>query len=156
MPNKVKQLRGTDAEWAENDIVIDDGEIALAISPTGRYRMKIGNGKKKFSELEMFGGEVKKSNGTVFSIKHSVETRMGELAELMISAPNTYDEDIYALLTFDSGEVPTSLSYITTQIRFTGRSVIGENFIPEPNMHYTAIFWYDGKFQCHVRGVENA
>ena len=58
MPNIVKHLRADEATWAEYDAVIEDGEIALMKTESGRYRMKIGNGELSFSELEMFGGEV--------------------------------------------------------------------------------------------------
>ena len=68
MPNKVRHLRGTDDEWRENDVIIDDGEIALALSPCGNYRMKIGTGNKRFSELDMFGVDC---NGVRFTFKNT-------------------------------------------------------------------------------------
>ncbi len=156
MPNKVKHLRGSDAEWAENDVVIDDGELALSKSEGGRYRIKIGNGESKFSELEMLGGEVKEPSGTTIRLSHCHDIRFGEMSRLTIYGPFSYEKDFYCVLTFDSGNTPTTLSYAKGLVRFTGHSVIGDKLVPESNMHYTAVFWYDGKLQCHVRGIENA
>lgn len=156
MPNKVKHVRGSDTEWAENDVVIDDGEIALAKSEGGRYRIKIGNGESKFSELEMLGGEVKEPSGTVAQLNHCHDIRFGEAARLTLQAPQSFEKDFYSVLTFDSGEAPTTLVYASSIARFTGRSVIGGDFVPEANVHYTAVFWYDGSLQCHVRGIDNA
>ena len=156
MPNKVKHLRGTLDEWRESDAVIDDGEIALAITESGRYRMKIGNGRDKFSELEMFGGEVYNYHGhTGVLMRHCADVRLGEVAEITITIPSVIDDDYYALLTFDSGAIATEMNY-PLGIRFTGDSVYNGNFIPEEEMHYTMIIWFDGELQCHVRGVPNA
>ena len=156
MPNKVRHLRGRDEEWAANDVVIDDGEIALALSPAGNYRMKIGNGEKKFSELDMFGGEVRKPSGQIVTLKHCDDVRYKAVTQLNIEFPALRDEDYYSLLTFDSPESPTKLSY-PDDVTFTGKSIADGRFVPEPKLHYTVIFWEDGSgIQCHVRGLENA
>lgn len=156
MPNKVRFLRGSDEEWAANDIVIDDGEIALAQSPTGNYRMKIGNGEKKFSELDMFGGEVRRPTGQSVTLKHCDDVRYKAVAQLSVEFPALRDEDYYSLLTFDSPASPTQLSY-PEDVTFTGSSIVNDRFVPEENMHYTLIFWEDGSgIQCHARGIGNA
>ena len=155
MPNKVKHLRAPDAEWAENDIVLEDGEFGLAISESGRYRLKIGNGKDRFSELEMYGGEVKTSDAMAIELHHGHDFRLGTKSALRFLLPTVYDEDFYSVVTFDSPDRPTTLYYTRTSIIFSGNSVVGQEFVPESNIHYTAIFWYDGRLQCHVRGVSN-
>ena len=156
MPNKVKHLRGTDEEWAANDVVIDDGEIALSKGNTGRYRIKIGNGVSKFSELEMLGGEVIEPTGKSVRLGHCHDIRFGELPKLTLYFPSAYEKDFYCVLTFDSGTTPTTMAYVKSNVLFSGRSVVGGELVPEANVHYTAVFWYDGKLQCHVRGIENA
>ena len=155
MPNKVKHLRGTLEEWRECDPVIDDGEIALALTDSGRYRMKIGNGYSPFSALEMFGGEVYYPSYDNPLMSHCADIRYGSMERLSIVMPDVLDDDYYSMLTFDSPEVATELTY-PEFITFTGESVAEGNFIPDENMHYTLVFWYDGRVQCHVRGVHNA
>ena len=157
MPNKVRHLRGTDAEWAENDAVIDDGEIALALSPAGNYRIKIGNGTNKFSELDMLGGEVKNIDETVITMKHADDVRCGERPRLYIYFENPRDEDFYSILTFDSGATATEFIYPNGLLNFSGESLSAGKFVPEAKMHYTLVFWDDGSLiQCHVRGCSNA
>ena len=157
MPNKVRHLRGSDEDWAANDVVIDDGEIALALSPNGNYRMKIGNGTSKFSELDMFGGEVKKPTKNTVCLMHADDVRYGSMAYIAFYLESPRDDDFYAILSFDSGTTATRLSYPSNTIKFTGTSITAGQFVPESNMHYTAIFWQDGAaVQCHVRGYENA
>ena len=155
MPNKVKHLRGTDREWAENDIVLEDGEFGLAISERGRYRLKIGNGVNKFSELEMYGGEVRNLPEGALTLAHGHDTRLGERSVLTLTLNEPYDDDFYAVVTFDSPDKPTTAVYSKNKIKFSGSSVIGHQFVPEANMHYTLVFWNDGSLQCHVRGVFN-
>ena len=157
MPNKVKHLRGTDAEWAENDIVVDEGEIALSVGPHGSYRMKIGDGVKKFSELYTFSGEVRKPVENTVTLMNCHDVRYGEASYIKFIIEDPHDEDYYATLTFDSPENATSIVYQKDLIKYTGASIVGGEFVPEANMHYTAMFWEDGSgIQCHVRGYSNA
>lgn len=155
MPNKVKHLRGTLAEWNSCDPVIDEGEIALALTDSGRYRMKIGNGVSPFSALEMFGGEVYYPSYDNPLMKHCADIRYGVASSLTILLPDVFDDDYYSMLTFDSPEVATAISYPEI-ISFSGESVADGEFVPDENMHYTLLFWYDGRLQCHVRGIHNA
>lgn len=157
MPNKVRHLRGTDDEWRENDVIIDDGEIALALSPCGNYRMKIGTGNKRFSELDMFGGEVRWPTENPVTIMHGDDVRYHEASYIYFVFENPHDEDYYSTLTFDSGEAPTTLTYPKDGIRYSGMSVINGEFVPEANMHYNVSFFEDGSgIQAHIRGTSNA
>lgn len=156
MPNKVKHLRGTAAEWTEHDPVIDDGELALLITDTGRYRMKIGNGEDKFSDLEMFGGEVYNLSETEVTMKHCADIRLGTCDTLTVNFPNKMDDDYYSVLTFTSPLYDMTFSHTASAIWFSGSDCYERVFAPAINMHYTLFFWYDGKIQCHVRGIDNA
>lgn len=51
---RMRQLVGTTAEWAANDLVIGNGEIALERVAGGALRMKVGNGVDKYSVLQYF------------------------------------------------------------------------------------------------------
>jgi hypothetical protein len=53
---RMRQLVGSTAAWAANDIVIGDGEIVFERIASGRARMKIGDGINLFSELEYVDG----------------------------------------------------------------------------------------------------
>ena len=156
MPNKVRHLRGTREEWAESDPVIEDGEIALLLTESGRYRMKIGNGKDTFSALEMFGGEVYNVNESAVLLKHCADIRLGEAAAVSVSFPEIIDEDYYAMLSFSSGALPTTLTYPEGVISFSGTSLTAGELVPEENTRYTLIFWYDGRIECHVRSCDDA
>jgi hypothetical protein len=48
---RMRQLVGTTAEWAADDLVIGDGEIAIERTDAGQVLIKIGNGVDQFSEL---------------------------------------------------------------------------------------------------------
>jgi hypothetical protein len=50
-----RQLIGTTAQWALNNLVIGDGEYALERTTTGRIRVKVGNGVLTYSALAFVG-----------------------------------------------------------------------------------------------------
>ena len=50
IPARMKQLIGTTADWAANDLVIGDGEFAVERGATGTL-LKMGNGVDRFSVL---------------------------------------------------------------------------------------------------------
>jgi hypothetical protein len=52
---RMRQLIGTPAEWAANNLVIGDGEIALEKQPAGDVKWKVGDGVRPFSELPYLG-----------------------------------------------------------------------------------------------------
>jgi hypothetical protein len=54
----MRQMVGTTAEWAANDLVIGDGELACERTGSGALRLKVGNGVDNFSELDYVGGLV--------------------------------------------------------------------------------------------------
>jgi hypothetical protein len=51
---RMRQLNGTTAEWAANDIVIGLGEFAIEKIAGGAMRLKLGDGIAKFSQLPYF------------------------------------------------------------------------------------------------------
>jgi len=58
MPNifaRQRQLIGTTAEWATDNLVVGDGEIAVERTATGVIRTKVGNGVSTFSALPYVG-----------------------------------------------------------------------------------------------------
>ena len=154
MKNKIRHLRATEEQWSENDIVIDDGEIALSLSDDGYYRIKIGNGKKRFSELDSIDTTVKCATTDRAILKHKEDLRLGMCANVYIIHPKSFRSDFRCSVTFDSGDTPTKIAYAESLISFSGSSVTDGSFVPEANVHYTLYFWYDGRLQCHVRGVE--
>jgi len=48
---RMRQLIGTTAEWAADDILIGDGEFAIERTTGGIVLIKVGNGVDSFSEL---------------------------------------------------------------------------------------------------------
>ena len=55
---RMRQLVGTTAEWAANDIILKEGEIAVERIGVGDVRAKCGNGTLKWSELPYLSGTV--------------------------------------------------------------------------------------------------
>ena len=155
MIKSIRHLRGTKAEWNAFDPVIPDGEIAILKSDGGIPRIKIGNGRDKFSTLAaVTGGSVVSAESAV-TLYHGISYRLGERAELHLSIPDSIDDDYYSEVTFDSGEDATEL-YIDRKIRLTGDGVADEELMPRSNTHYTVFIWYDGELQGIVRGLPNA
>jgi len=54
---RMRQLVGTTPEWAANDRVIGNGEIAVEITAPNKHKFKVGDGFKRYSQLGyLFGG----------------------------------------------------------------------------------------------------
>ena len=45
------RLEGTPAQWAANDLVIGDGELAVQHEDNGRATVRVGDGIQRFSQL---------------------------------------------------------------------------------------------------------
>ena len=154
----IQHLRATEAEWASNDIVIPDGEIAILKLQGGRSMMKIGNGALKYSELPFaFGESARHSDNTVqvIELKHGTSHRCAELFSLTLVVPSSPDSDFGAEISFDSGKTPTDFTLVGREIRFTGDGTADGVFMPEENFHYNIFIWYDGTMQGVVRGIPN-
>lgn len=52
---RMKQRRGTSAQWASTNPVLADGEIAV-VEDSGVVQMKIGDGVRHFNDLPLFAG----------------------------------------------------------------------------------------------------
>lgn len=48
---RFRQKKDSAANWEQNDLLLLDGELALAVTNVGTTRMKVGDGTKKFSQL---------------------------------------------------------------------------------------------------------
>ena len=153
MSKSIQHLRADAAEWAQNDITPRDGELALMRTESGSYRIKIGNGETPFSGLDSVMGFVKHPDGETVTPTMGGDYRFGIMTALTINMPEKFDEDFYTMITFDSDESATVLTYPTGTVSFSGDSVEDGVFVPEAKMHYTVFIWYDGKMQCLVRGV---
>ena len=156
MANIIQHLRADREEWSQHDIIPADGEIALLKTEDGGTLVKIGDGDHRFSELDSLTGEVSNKSGEYLILRHGEEARYGLLPLLYMTFPQSIREDFYASVSFDSpsGLVPTSLVYpATPKIYFSGDDVFEGIFVPAADKHYTLFFWYDGRFQCVVRGV---
>ena len=124
MKRSIKHLRADRAEWANNDAVIPDGEIALLKTDCGRVKMRVGDGARRFSELASQDGDVNAEKGDTVVLSHGVSYRRGELTVLSVTVPKNHDEDFYAEISFDSGDSPTEFIISGAQVRFTDRRCI--------------------------------
>lgn len=155
MIKSIRHLRGTLSEWQNHDIVIPDGEIAILKSPGGISKIKLGNGKDKFSSLPAITGESIKTDKREITLLHGRSYRLGECASLSLTIPTDIDDDYYSEISFDSGIDATEF-LINTAVRLTGDGVADEELMPRPKTHYTMFIWYDGALQGIVRGLPNA
>ncbi len=78
-------------------------------------------------------------------LNHNRETRLGEIATLVLSMPTAIDERYESYFTFISGNMPTTLIYSSTPIRWSGDDVSYDGiFIPEANKMYEVAVKYLG------------
>ncbi len=154
MSKIIQHLRANREEWAKQDIIPEEGELALLCIEGGTL-IKIGDGTHPFSELSSLTGEVRSGGGEEALLRHGDDMRFSEAAAIAVSFPAFIREDYYATLTFDSPlDAPTALSYpAEPHISFSGDDVAEGFFIPDAGKHYTLLFWHDGKMQGLVRGV---
>lgn len=157
MANSVQHVRGSKDEWELHDAVLPEGELGLVLGEDGRYSLKIGDGKRSFSALPYPGDEIVKISAreTEVVLRDRAEFRLGEMRYLMITIPDAVSEDFCASLVFDSGDEPTTIEYNTPHVKFSGVDISAGVFVPSEYSHYSLLFWYDGAFQCAVRGVSN-
>lgn len=156
MSGSVQHLRGNSEEWLAYDAVVNDGEIALERAEGG-YRMKIGDGVTPFSSLPYFGSRIISEEGEAVSVTlpSGADVRVGEVLSLTVALPEVIDGDYFATLSFDSGVLPTTVEYIMGDCLFSGLAPGDSIPVPQANTHYTLIFWFDGRLECHVRSVAN-
>ena len=155
MIKSIRHIRGTEAEWAANDVVIPEGEIALLKTRGGKIKAKIGDGYSKFSELSSIDGDAIRPTKNTISPAHGKLYRLGTVTDLTVSLPASPDDDFYTEISFTSGEDATEFM-TDTKIRFTGDDIAAEEFIPRERTHYNLFIWYDGEYQGVARGLPDA
>lgn len=115
------------ANWeANSDVVLMKGEMGVEFTDAGETKMKLGDGQKKWSELDYFGGE---------SDVHQAQVYQADLAE---------GEDDIAAITRVVGE----------NALFEGDMAIVKSAIGEATT-YTAYVYNDSKWQA-MNGNYNA
>ena len=115
------------ANWeANSDVVLMKGEMGVEFTDAGETKMKLGDGQKKWSELDYFGGE---------SDVHQAQVYQADLAE---------GEDDIAAITRVVGE----------NALFEGDMAIVKSAIGEVTT-YTAYVYNDSKWQA-MNGNYNA
>lgn len=156
MTHKIQHLRGTAAQWSENDITPAEGELALLKKADGRMQLRIGDGSHAFSLLPPIGERKIDAEALPFgTLEAGCEYRMGECDAIEVYFPDAPADDYYAVVTFDSGEEATFF-YVDEDCLFSGDDTEGGLFLPTEKKHYTLLFWYDGKKQALVRAVPRA
>ena len=156
MTKSIRHLRATSDEWALNDIVIPDGELALEITRNGTAKMRFGNGESPFSKLRSVTGDTAFCQSGDLTLYSGVRYRLGEVAQITAFLPPRPDDDYYCEISFDSPADATDFTVTGEKLRLTGDGVADEELLPEPSTHYTVFIWYDGEYQGVVRGISNA
>ena len=155
MNKSIRHLRASSEEWRAYDIVLPDGEIAIESTPGGSVRLKVGNGRDKFSTLPALGGDAASvSEGRIEALSSKIY-RLTEPSGIELILPDTPDLDFYTEISFTTGEDAADFS-VNHSVRFTGDDVAGEEFIPKTHTHYTVFVWFDGEYQGVARGLPNA
>ena len=155
MIKSIRHIRGTKTEWAANDAVIPEGEIALLKMRDGRFKARIGDGISRFSELPSIDGDATRPEGDTIKVRHGSLYRLGTVTGLLIDLPDDPDDDFYTEISFRSGN--DAAEFISnTPIRFTGDDIAAEEFIPRERTHYNLFIWYDGAYQGVARGIADA
>ena len=157
MRKSIRHLRATTEEWITHNIIIPDGEIAIERDPCGIDRIKIGNGVDYYSDLPYLDGisvRYEDFEGTLL-LENARRYRLGCAKLITIDTPIIFPDDFTCEISFSSGEVATEFA-TNSHLRLSGDDVMGEIFIPAPNMHYTLFIWYDDELHGVVRGIPNA
>lgn len=154
MTKSIRHLRGDTDSWYENDIVIPDGELAICRTYSGGTVLKIGDGMKRFSELEPLGDHSKYKYGLTgfFTLENNCLFKLDTPRALKIQTPDMFDDNFSCLLSFTTGAGTLPVE-ILGKIYFSGDDTAGGDFIPEPKRNYNIFIWNDGNFQAVVRGV---
>ncbi len=155
MIKSMRHLRGSEAEWAANDIVVPDGELAILRTEGGQVKLKIGDGTSRFSALPALIGNTVKSNDEVLTVEHGVTYRLGIMNALTLNLPDTPDDDFFSEISFTSAAYATEFE-ASPSVIFTGDGTADGDFMPEAMRKYTMFIWYDGAYQGVVRGVPYA
>lgn len=154
MSSIVQNLRGTLNEWNETNPVIPDGAVAVLKHDDRHYDIKIGNGELSFSELPYLGSRVVNPSMPSHRLQRGESARFGKVGLLTLAYTKPPEEDFYASASFDSPENATVFELLGSA-KFSGTDCEEGMFSPQPCMHYSLFFWYDGIMNCIVRGVKN-
>lgn len=154
MIKSIRHLSGSESEWKSHDAVIPNAEIAILKTAAGNQKIKIGNGKDKFSLLPSITGDSVITEEEAITLLHARSYRLQTAYALEISFPDKIDDDYYSEISFDSGDDATEFS-VNGKLRLSGDDVAGGELIPNANTHYTVFVWYDGNMQGVVRGLPN-
>ena len=152
MIKSIRHLCGSEDQWRLHDAVIPNAEIAIVKTKGGNQKIKIGNGRDKFSALPCITGESVRTDAETVTLLHARSYRLKTAYALEISFPEEIDDDYYSEISFDSGDDATEFS-VNGKLRLSGDDVAGGELIPCPNTHYTVFVWYDGNMQGVVRGL---
>jgi hypothetical protein len=148
-------LRGNETEWAENDIVIPDGELAVLQHSSGITRIKIGNGTSRFSELQFVGQHLTKltEDSAVLNPTGDGDYKCGIMRSLTLTLPSVPEDGFSFAVTFKSDTEVTNINITGGSIYFTGDGCADGTLYPDFKTSYTLFVWYDGSYQGVVRGV---
>ena len=156
MIKSIRHLLGTSSDWAANDIIIPDGEIAIERVLGGGSKLKIGDGEHPFSRLASVTGDTVICEDEEIDLVSGMRYRFDTVSGITIRPPDEPEDDFYCEISFDTPNFDIDFSIVGPHIRMTGDGAIDEIFIPEPYMHYTVFIWYDGTYQGVARGLRNA
>jgi len=94
---------------------------------------------KKITELK-----ISTASDTLL-LKHNQDARLGEILNLVLSIPSVVDERYESYFTFISGQIPPTLTYSSTPIRWSGDDVDYDGiFVPEAGKTYEVAIKYLG------------
>lgn len=73
---RIRQKRDTSANWTTRDPVLLDGEIIIVDTASGSVRKKVGDGKKKYSQLPFDDEELLTALGEKCDASNAVATTL--------------------------------------------------------------------------------
>ena len=155
MIKSIRHLRGNEADWAGNDIVVPDGEIAILHTGGGQIKLKVGDGVRRFSALPALIGNTLSLDQNDLTVEHGFTYRLGRRDALALRLPDAPDADFFTEISFQSASYATEFE-ATPNIIFTGDGTADGDFTPEAMRNYTLFIGYDGSYQGVVRGVPYA
>ena len=90
----VKHRRGTTAQWADSGVVLEDGEFGIEKCTDGSFRIKVGDGAHKYSELSYMNLPGYVTDVVLAAFEESVDSDITALDEKLSGDITALDEKL--------------------------------------------------------------
>ena len=131
---RMRQLIGSTADWAANDLVIGDGEIAVERKAGGVIGLRVGNGTDRFSQLSEISGAATSVTWASITGKPATFPAAPSTWASITGKPATFPADpaTWASITGKPATFPAdpASAALTAKLSLTGGTMTGQIVLP--------------------------